>query len=68
MSDIKKKLVGYLTRDDVELLEKASTRELKHKKKFIAGRICSECDYKWFYKSFRCPSCSSEDIKVEKKK
>ena len=67
MSELKSKIVGFLTREDVDMLEKASARVLKHKKKFVDKWSCHSCSYVWFYNTIKCPSCSSKEIKTDKK-
>jgi len=49
------------------MLEKASARVLKHKKKFVDKWSCHSCSYVWFYNTIKCPSCSSKEIKTDKK-
>ncbi len=63
LGKVKSMLKGYLTRKDIEKLEQAAIRPLKHKKVFVKQWLCSACDYTWFYNSMRCPSCSSAEIK-----
>lgn len=58
-----KRIKGFLTRDDVELLEEASTRKPKYKKATVHSWSCNACNYKWFYKSSKCPICSSHSVK-----
>jgi len=66
--DVKRKGMGYLTREDLDMLEQASARVLKHKKTFVAKSTCKSCSYSWFYDTIKCPSCESKEIKMEKKK
>ncbi len=61
---MKFKLNGFLTREDVDLLQEASVRKPKYKKIYTKKLSCGACDYTWFYSTLRCPSCSSTEIKV----
>ncbi|MCX6818925.1 MAG: hypothetical protein NT129_02895 [Candidatus Aenigmarchaeota archaeon] len=54
---------GFLTHKDIELLEEASIRKTKYKKCFPKKFSCSNCSYNWFYKTVKCPACSSKEIK-----
>ena len=60
------RLRGFLTREDLNMLEEASTKKTKYKKCFPKKFTCPSCGYNWFYETVRCPSCSSKDIKEEK--
>ena len=59
-----RRVKGFLTRDDMALLEAASKRKLKYPKVFTKSLKCTACDYTWFYKTAKCPSCESTEIKV----
>jgi rubrerythrin len=50
---------GWLTREEVEILEEASKRKLKYPKNPAKKFTCGECSYTWLYPSVRCPICSS---------
>lgn len=54
-----KRLHGWLTHDEVELLEEASKRKLKYAKNYAQKYKCKDCEYSWFYTSLKCPLCSS---------
>lgn len=56
------KLSGFLSKDDMEILQDASIRKPKYKKIYTKKWNCSKCSYDWFYQALRCPSCSSKDI------
>ncbi|HLD49049.1 MAG TPA: hypothetical protein VJB11_01675 [archaeon] len=60
---MKKKVNGWLTNDDMEVLEEAATRKLKYPKVKRDKFTCVSCDYSWFYSSARCPVCSSPELK-----
>ena len=60
---VKSMFRGYLTSRDIEKLEQAAIRPLKHKKVFVKQWLCTACNYTWFYNSVKCPTCSSKDIK-----
>ncbi|HLC67594.1 MAG TPA: hypothetical protein VJI12_01805 [archaeon] len=51
---------GWLTRDEMEILEEAGKRKLKYPKSPAKKFSCSECNYTWLYPSVRCPVCSSQ--------
>jgi len=57
------KFNGFLTREDVELLQEASLRKPKYKKIYTKKWNCGSCSYVWFYQTLKCPSCSSAQIK-----
>ncbi|MBI2076627.1 MAG: hypothetical protein HYT72_05270 [Candidatus Aenigmarchaeota archaeon] len=59
---VKSMVRGYLTHKDIEKLEQAAIRPLKHKKVFVKKWLCNSCNYNWFYNSVKCPTCSSPDI------
>ena len=59
-------LHGFLTREDMVVLEEASRRKLKYPKVFTATVRCGTCDYKWFYKTAKCPACESAEVIVGK--
>lgn len=52
---------GYLTRKQLEVLEEASQKPFKAKRP-AQKYACGSCSYEWFYKSMKCPACSSEKI------
>ncbi|MBI4018319.1 MAG: hypothetical protein HY368_01810 [Candidatus Aenigmarchaeota archaeon] len=52
---------GFLTRKQLVLLEEASQRPFKVKKP-AQKYSCSDCSYAWFYKSMKCPTCSSDKV------
>lgn len=52
---------GFLTREQLEVLEEASQRPFKVKKP-AQKYSCSECSYEWFYKAMKCPTCSSDRV------
>ncbi|MFA4820458.1 MAG: hypothetical protein WC613_05900 [Candidatus Aenigmatarchaeota archaeon] len=54
---------GWLTHEDIELLEEASKRQLKYPKKPAKKYMCESCSYTWLYSSLRCPVCSSTSTK-----
>lgn len=58
-----KRVRGWLTHDDVEMLEEASKRVLKYPKNPASKYGCDECSYQWLYSSVRCPVCSSMKTK-----
>lgn len=53
------KIRGFLTKDDLKLLEEASKRQLKYKKNPAQKWKCGDCEYTWLYSASRCPVCSS---------
>lgn len=53
------RITGWLSKEDVELLEEASKRKLKYAKNPAKKFKCNECDYVWLYTAVRCPLCSS---------
>lgn len=57
---------GFLTKDDIALLEEASTRPVKARKPAQRYKCC-DCDYTWLYKTARCPMCSSQKTKEDGK-
>ena len=54
---------GYLTRDDIDVLEEASKRVLKYPKQYVQKYKCGSCSYEWLYNAVKCPVCSTADIK-----
>ncbi len=54
------RITGWLTKDDVELLEEASKRKLKYAKNPAKKFRCAECEYVWLYTSLNCPLCASK--------
>ena len=60
---IRTKISGFLTREDLETLEEASRRKPKYEKKFTQAFNCIVCNYKWFYKTIKCPACESIDVR-----
>ena len=54
------RISGWLTREDLDLLEEASKRKLKYAKNPAKKFKCNECEYTWLYTSLRCPLCSSQ--------
>ena len=54
---------GYLTKDDIAILDEASKRVYKHAKNPAKHYQCGECEYHWLYLSMKCPVCSSVQIK-----
>ena len=54
---------GYLTRDDLDVLEEASKRVLKYPKQYVQKYKCASCSYEWLYNAVKCPVCSTSDIK-----
>ncbi|MBS3050776.1 MAG: hypothetical protein J4400_01365 [Candidatus Aenigmarchaeota archaeon] len=52
---------GWLTHEDIELLEEASKRQLKYPKNPAKKYNCKSCSYTWLYHSLRCPVCSSAE-------
>ena len=57
---------GFLTREDMVVLEEASRRKLKYPKVFTSLLRCTACDYNWFYKAAKCPACESTAIVIGK--
>ncbi len=57
----KTRIRGWLTREDIEMLEEASKRKLKYPKNPAKKYVCGACEYSWFYYSVRCPVCSSPE-------
>lgn len=57
------RIKGYLTKDDIELLEEASKRVYKHAKNPAKRFECGECQYAWLYPTLKCPICASMQIK-----
>jgi rubrerythrin len=51
---------GWLTKEDIELLEEASKRHYKYPKNPAQKFKCSDCNYMWFYSSVKCPVCASD--------
>ena len=60
------KVRGWLTHEDIEMLEEASKRQLKYAKNPAKKYACSACSYTWLYHSLRCPVCSSSETKQVK--
>lgn len=60
---MKKRFRGFLTSEDIKVLEEASVRQPKYKKVFVKKWSCGSCNYNWFYNSMKCPSCASPQIK-----
>ncbi|MBI4162417.1 MAG: hypothetical protein HY513_01930 [Candidatus Aenigmarchaeota archaeon] len=54
---------GYLTHDDLEVLEEASKRVLKYPKQYVQKYKCASCSYEWLYNAVKCPVCSTPDVK-----
>ena len=54
---------GYLTRDDLDVLEEASKRVLKYPKQYVQKYKCGSCSYEWLYNAVKCPVCSTSDVK-----
>ncbi len=54
---------GYLTHDDLEVLEEASKRVLKYPKQYVQKYKCGSCSYEWLYNAVKCPVCSTTDVK-----
>ncbi len=63
MKGIKQRFRGFLTSEDVRMLEEAAVRQPKYKKVFVKKWSCGSCSYNWFYNSLKCPACSSAEIK-----
>ncbi len=63
MKGIKQRVRGFLTSEDVRMLEEAAVRQPKYKKVFVKKWSCGSCSYNWFYSSLKCPACSSVEIK-----
>ena len=61
MSSMLKKIRGFLTNEDIELLEEVSKRKPAYPKKPVKKWKCNQCNYTWAYKTVRCPVCSSSD-------
>jgi rubrerythrin len=59
-----KKIRGWLTKEDIELLEEASKRVLKYPKNPAKKYGCEDCSYTWLYSSVKCPVCSSSKTKA----
>ncbi len=61
---IRKKVRGWLTKDDIEMLEEASKRVLKYPKCPAKKYSCGDCNYTWLYSSMKCPVCASPKTKM----
>ena len=59
---------GWLTADDIEMLEEAAKRPLKHKKSVVRSWKCDSCNYVYFYKTTKCPACESPQVKLLEEK
>ena len=59
-----KRIRGWLTKEDVQLLEEASKRVLKYPKNPAKKYGCTDCNYIWLYSSVKCPLCSSTKTKM----
>lgn len=57
------RIKGYLTKDDIAMLEEAGRRVYKHAKNPAKHFQCDECEYHWLYPSMKCPVCASVQIK-----
>lgn len=53
-----KRISGWLTRKDIQLLEEVSTKPVRARN-FVSKYKCESCNYTWLYSSARCPVCSS---------
>jgi predicted Zn-ribbon and HTH transcriptional regulator len=62
---MKLNLSGFLSREDVRLLQDASIRKPKYKKIYTKKWNCKKCDYNWFYHTLKCPTCSSTEINIK---
>ena len=56
---VAKRIRGWLSKDDIDMLDEASKRVLKYPKNPAKKYGCDECSYEWLYSSIRCPICSS---------
>jgi hypothetical protein len=54
------------TKEDLELLAKASIRPRKHKKRKLHVYTCIDCGRVYYYKLLRCVECESKNIKENK--
>ena len=59
-----KRISGWLSHDDIEMLEEASKRVLKYPKNPAKKYGCDECSYTWLYSSVKCPVCASGKTKA----
>ncbi len=59
-----KRVRGWLTKDDIHMLEEASKRVLKYPKNPAKKYGCEDCSYTWLYASLKCPLCSSTKTKM----
>ena len=58
------RIKGFLTNEDIELLEEAGMRKpSKYQKVFTKKWLCTACSYNWFYSAIKCPACASQDIR-----
>ncbi len=56
-----KRVSGWLTRKDIEMLDEASIKPIKVRNPAQKYK-CASCDYMWLYSSARCPICSSTSL------
>jgi rubrerythrin len=61
---VKKRIRGWLTHEDIELLEEASKRVPKYPKNPAKKYGCTDCNYTWLYSSIKCPVCASPKTKT----
>jgi rubrerythrin len=60
---VHKRIRGWLTKEDVRMLEEASKRVLKYPKNPAKKYGCDDCNYTWLYSSVKCPVCASPKTK-----
>jgi hypothetical protein len=60
------RISGWLSKEDIEVLEEASKRKLKYAKNPAKKFKCNSCEYIWLYTAVRCPLCSSlETVQIK---
>lgn len=64
LSNAKRRVRGWLTKEDIAMLEEASKRVLKYPKNPARKFGCDECSYTWLYSSVKCPVCASSKTKM----
>jgi rubrerythrin len=64
LSKAKQRIHGWLTKDDIAMLEEASKRVLKYPKNPAKKYGCDDCSYTWLYSSVKCPVCASPKTKT----
>jgi|GEM_PF-4603177 len=54
---------GWLTKEDIQKLRSATVpKRSEHRKDTYTIWECRDCSHSYYYKTLRCPLCSSESV------